>query len=435
MPSQNIMEALLQMQQLPGVTMPNYNVAPQTATPSVDPNQVDPIQLQKDMLDARRREQLAQAMMGQGYVPNSGKLGVLSQVFGSLMGGIQQRRADEKLSDVMGRAATYSEQEKLKEFQQKLAEKAYESQLAIKQATGIKEGETQIGLKYGDQTAAQAAKLAGLTEGAKAGAGLPYDLAKIDAETAGKIKASVAAAEVANRRGYVVPDASGNSVVVTPQGKVIYQATTPGGGKLTPSETSLNQADTNALESFNKRWSAAVQLQQNIRTFASQYAGVPPEQAATMNKQQLVDAIKKVPTGQAVSLLNPLGNRGLDAIANDMAINAGGTKRDTITEELQRAELSKTVSRYKTPAENAAIIGNHLNDVEELAQQREAALKRITGRQTPGQPRIPTPGNAPAPSMTGDVIQPGTNDGTTVAPATPSPEEALAELRRRGVIK
>lgn len=118
MPNPNIMEALLRMQQLPGVVMPDYHVS----TPDPNQEQIDPSALFRDMQDGRTKSQLAQAMIGQGYIPNSGKLGILAQALSAFVGAKMQRGADEKLSDVMSRQFKMQQQGAEAAHAEKLAE-------------------------------------------------------------------------------------------------------------------------------------------------------------------------------------------------------------------------------------------------------------------------------------------------------------------------
>jgi hypothetical protein len=357
---------------------------------------------------------LGRSLMQSGYIPNSGFAGALAQMVQAALGAHMLNKSQEQMGSLYQQqieAANKAEQAK---HAQDLADKKVATDEEIRKALGTKEGETKLALQYGDLTNAQQAKL----KAAEAMAVLPAEERKIQLETQGKIQAATAAAEVSNRRGYVVPDASGNSVVITPQGKEIYRATAPGGGKLTPADTALNAADTGALEKLNVRKTAAQQLQQNLVNWTAAYTGSDPKELQGLSPQQLAEKVKSVPSMQAISALNPIGNRGLDAMSNDIAINAAGTKRDTPTEDIIRAEQNNTVSRYKTPTENAAIIANHAHDIAQLQQQIEQTQGRITGRATPGQGRIPAaeagpmnqPASQPQAAPTQTAINPKTGE-------------------------
>lgn len=60
-------------------------------------------QLQTDTLDYQRKNQLANALMSQGYVPNSGKFGMLAGIASMLGGKLAQNSNDQKLSDIIQR--------------------------------------------------------------------------------------------------------------------------------------------------------------------------------------------------------------------------------------------------------------------------------------------------------------------------------------------
>ena len=59
--------------------------------------------IQADMMRGQRDMQLADAMMGAGYTPNSGGVGALAQIAQAFMGKKLSARADEKISDALAR--------------------------------------------------------------------------------------------------------------------------------------------------------------------------------------------------------------------------------------------------------------------------------------------------------------------------------------------
>lgn len=60
-------------------------------------------QTQVDLMGAERDMQLAQALMSQQYVPNSGALGAVAQLFGGIAGRRVQTGANERFSDALER--------------------------------------------------------------------------------------------------------------------------------------------------------------------------------------------------------------------------------------------------------------------------------------------------------------------------------------------
>ena len=193
----------------------------------------------------------------------------------------------------------------------------------VLKATQTKEGETQIGLKYGDQLGQQAATAAA----AKAQAELPSQMTLENQKGKFQLGAAEIAANAANRRGYVVSDASGNQHIITPSGQEIYTATSPGGGKLTAPQTALNEADVAALKNYTTRTAAAQQLSNNIPNFVAKYTGQDPQKVAQMTPQQQADLVRSVPTTSALAMAVNPNYGGLDAISSDIGINAAGTKR------------------------------------------------------------------------------------------------------------
>lgn len=71
--------------------------------------QADPA-LQGQMLGAQREMELADALMGQGYVANSGPLGALAQVLSAWQGKRQGKKAEGSLADALAKEAEYQQQ-------------------------------------------------------------------------------------------------------------------------------------------------------------------------------------------------------------------------------------------------------------------------------------------------------------------------------------
>ena len=65
-------------------------------------------------IEAQKRQQaLAEALMSQGYIPNSGALGSIAQMFSAYAGKKLDKRAEEKISEAMARE--FEEKSKLAE--------------------------------------------------------------------------------------------------------------------------------------------------------------------------------------------------------------------------------------------------------------------------------------------------------------------------------
>jgi len=86
--------------------------------PFMDPSAM--AQLQTDQLDYQRRNQLAQQLMSTGYVPNSGKFGVLAGLASMLGGKLAQSQNDQKLSDIVKRQIEAEQQAATAQRQQAL---------------------------------------------------------------------------------------------------------------------------------------------------------------------------------------------------------------------------------------------------------------------------------------------------------------------------
>jgi hypothetical protein len=85
-------------------------------------------QTQVDLMGAQRDMQLAQSLMQQQYVPNSGPLGAVSMLLGGLAGRKVQRGADERFSDALERQFAIEREQYARalEAQQAQEERAYQ---------------------------------------------------------------------------------------------------------------------------------------------------------------------------------------------------------------------------------------------------------------------------------------------------------------------
>lgn len=100
---QDLLKALSTMgaDQQPSFQVPGTLSAPAQSQPAF--NTRDLLSAYNDESAARSRMQLAQALQGQGYIPNSGALGALAQIFSAYAGTRVQKEANEKLSDALAR--------------------------------------------------------------------------------------------------------------------------------------------------------------------------------------------------------------------------------------------------------------------------------------------------------------------------------------------
>lgn len=101
----------------------------------------DMAQLEADKQEYLRKQQLAQALIGSGYVPNSGRTGVLTSVLSALAGGMMQRKNNESVTDLMRRTFEQQSQAAAAKRQQELEDEQRKVENAIKEATGKKRGE------------------------------------------------------------------------------------------------------------------------------------------------------------------------------------------------------------------------------------------------------------------------------------------------------
>jgi hypothetical protein len=362
----------------------------------LDPAQMAQVQAQQGQ--AGQLGQLGQEMMNKGYIPNSGFGGALAQMLQAFTGMKMLNKSKEEMQQASQAQLEAAKQAALAERAAKREDTKFMTDEEIRKAGGTDEAKKKVDLQYADQTSSAEAKAAA----AKAQALLPTEAQKIQLETQGKIAAATAAAEVGNRRGYVVADASGNQHVITPQGKEIYQATSPGGGKLTPTQQELNKVDVNKLEQLQVRNQAAQQLQGNLNNWAANYLQVDPNTLQGKSKEEIAKMIQSVPVTHAMAVsLNP-NMGGLDAISNDIGINAAGTKRATPTDSIIAAEQANTLSRGNMPAKNASIFLNHMRDIESLQKDIKETTGSVSSRQAPGTGAVPmaSPGPTnPAPQV------------------------------------
>lgn len=80
--------------------------------------QMDP-SVMADMERGQRERQLAEALMGQGYVPDSGPLGAIAQVLSAYQGRKLDRKAGETMADAMRRDMEFQQQASQYEGQRK----------------------------------------------------------------------------------------------------------------------------------------------------------------------------------------------------------------------------------------------------------------------------------------------------------------------------
>lgn len=345
---------------------------------------------------------LGQQLLQAGYVPNSGSKGAISQMIQALAGGLMLKRSQDQIAGLSQQQAQAMNDAEVKKHAQEQADLKTKTDELIRQAGGSKAAELAAASSPA-QTAADAARLAALSgpEATAAGAKAAAEAtAKLPGEKELEQMRAASAANVAGiganatkGRAYQVQDAAGNTkmVALQPDGsfKEVYSTPSAGGGKLTPTQTALNEADVTALKNYTTRTAAAEQLTNNLPNFVSKYTGLDPAAVAQMTPQQQADAIRKVPVTQvANAAINP-NYSGLDAIGNDIGINAAGTKRPDPTEAIVAAEQKNTLSRYKTPEANATILLNHYSDIANLAKERASVVDKISSRQAPNAGAVP----------------------------------------------
>lgn len=353
----------------------------------VDPAAMGGLAAQQGQLGTQG--QLAHAMLSQGYIPNSGFAGALTQGLQSMMGMIMLKKSQAQQAQLYQQQIQAMNDAALKQ-------QAYEKQKAtfmtdeeIRKAGGIAQGAEDIKLKNAPQEAINAANQAGLISNADQ----PNKLAQIAAEGRNAANVASISANATKGRAYTMQDAQGNTIMAAlqPDGsfKQVFSTPSAGGGKLTAPQTALNEADVTALKNYTTRTAAAQQLTNNLPNFVAKYTGQDPAVVAKMTPQQQADAIKSVPiTSAAMMALNP-NYGGLDAISNDIGINAAGTKRPDPTDSVIAAEQQNTLSRSNTPEKNATILLNHYSDIQNLAKEQGAVRDRILSRQPPQAGAVP----------------------------------------------
>jgi hypothetical protein len=372
----------------------------------IDPSAIGSLVSQQQQLG--QQSQLAQAMMQRGYIPNSGFGGALSQMVNAFMGMKMLKDQQGRMAGINQKILEATQTAAQKAHDQKIADDKFATDEAIRKEVGVDSGKKQFDFAHQGEEAA----LKGATAKAESDAqfGNQAKLEQMRAASAANV--AQIGANATKGRAYPIQDANGNTVMVAlqPDGtfKQVYQTTTPGGGKLTPQQQEENKVDVSTLESLGKRITSAKQLQTNLQNYVASYTGADPKSLEGKSPEELANIMEKA--GTSISKMIPIGNRGLDAISNDIAINAAGTKRETPTEDIIRAEQANTVSRYKTAAENAAIIRNHANDIKELLDQSEKLRAQIQSRQAPGSGRVPQAQPA-APAATPNVTHIWTPDG------------------------
>lgn len=384
----------------------------------IDPSQVGALASQNSQLGLQGA--IAQNMMGHQYIPNSGFGGALAQIANSLVGMKMLRDMQSKQAEINTQMAQAIQAAAIKQREAQREDEAYKTNEAIRQATGIKQGEEDIKLKNADQEAQNAAKAKGL----EAQATLPAQMALEKEKGQFQLGAASIAANAANRRGYVVQDAAGNQHIISPQGQEIYQTSVPGGGKLTPEQTAQNEVDVNTAKALQVRQAGAQQLPGNITNWVETYMGQPAGTYAGKSLSDLSGILRKAPVvfgsnSMASNAINPNTHQALNSIGNDLAINSATMKRGTVTNEIASQELQGGLSVGKTPEANARIIDNYATNIAGLNAEIDKARSNIAGRQSPGAGSVPAakPGpNNPAPSAAKKVVRMGTAaDGTRVA--------------------
>lgn len=103
----------------------------------------DMAQLEADKAAYQRRQQLAQALMSTGYVPDSGRMGVLTSVLSSLAGGLMARKNEGSVTDLLRRTFEQQSQAAAAQRQKELEDEQRKLENSIKEATGKKRGELE----------------------------------------------------------------------------------------------------------------------------------------------------------------------------------------------------------------------------------------------------------------------------------------------------
>lgn len=102
-------------------------------------------QLAQDENENQRRQQMAQAFMSAGYVPNSGRGGVLAALLSGLTGGILQKNANEKATDILRRKFDMENQQAQAAYAQKVAEedRKFQRELEAANAKAVAEAKAK----------------------------------------------------------------------------------------------------------------------------------------------------------------------------------------------------------------------------------------------------------------------------------------------------
>lgn len=357
----------------------------------LDPTSFGQISSEQNQLGTQSA--LAQQMMQAGYIPRSGFGGALAQMVQAAIGAHMLKSAQEQQAQLYQQQIQAMNQAAQAKHAQEQADLDAAEKRAIAQATGIDEGKVLNQLKYAKETAAADAAAAAT----KAQALLPTEAQKIQLETQGKIQAAMAAAEVANRRGYVVQDAAGNQHIITPQGKEIYETSTPGGGKLTEPQKAQNEVDVATQKELLIRNAAATQVPHNAANWVATYLGIPADQ---MQQQignlpphdqmlKLADMVRNAPITTMVGNINPATNQALIKIGSDLGVNMAGTKRATPGEDVIKTEIGNSVTPYQGREANARILESYADNIKTLQEQIAKSKTGIESRQPPGVGSIP----------------------------------------------
>lgn len=153
----------------------------------MDPDQMG--QILAGQAQAGTQGQLAQALMGRGYIPNSGFGGALAQMVQAAIGMKMLQNSQSSLADLSSQKIAAENKAEQAKHAQEQQDKQADVTRAISQATGIDEAKIKLALQYGPQqsaqaTAAKVAEQAALEPGEVkkagdiAGAQLPFEIKK-----------------------------------------------------------------------------------------------------------------------------------------------------------------------------------------------------------------------------------------------------------------
>lgn len=136
-------------QPMPGQIQPqSMGTAAQQGSlmPFMDPTAMG--QLAQDTADYQRRQQIANAMMSQGYVPNSGRFGVLAGLLSGLGGALANSQNQQKLSDIVTRQMQAESQAAAAKRQQDLEDLYNKTQIESGGKIQVAQGEAQAKKQY-----------------------------------------------------------------------------------------------------------------------------------------------------------------------------------------------------------------------------------------------------------------------------------------------